>query len=177
MLTKEKQLKYLNKLFFKSSLNTEPLDRIFIIEVLPPVEVRLLKDLMLLLKTKWSKNKTRTIPDADRFVPSVFFRGIQENDLVKLKFELQNDGYVIKDGYDFMNSSFSIKSIKERPTFANKLFFKFINKQQDLELLLEKPDRTIEVYQFFINTPAPFKFDGKHIEIEIKEIEEIKNII
>lgn len=177
MVSKENQLKYLNKVFFKSSLNNEPHDRIFIIEVEPTVEIKVLKELVLLLKIKWSKNKTKTIPDADRFVPYVYFKGIQDNDLVKLKSDLQKDGFVIKDGYDFMNASFNITSIKERPTFSNKLFFKFINKRQDLELLLSNLDRTGELYQFFIDSPTPITFNEKHIKIEIKDIEDIKNII
>lgn len=177
IVAKEKQLKNLNKLFFKTSLNTEPHERIFIIEVTPTVEIKLLKELVLLLKTKWSKNKTKTIPDTDRFVSLIYFKGIQEMELVKLKTDLQKDGYVINDGYDFMNAHFNINSLKTRPTFTNKLFFKFINKQQDLEELLKNLDRTGEVYQFFIDSPAPIIFTGKHIEIEIEEIEDIKNII
>jgi len=177
IVAKEKQLKHLNKLFFKTSLNTEPLERIFIIEVKPTDEVKLLKELVLLLKNKWSKNKSKAIPDTDRFVPFIYFNGIQESDLVKLKTELQNDGYVIKDGYDFMNANFNINSINIRPTFTNKLFFKFINKYQDLEEILNNLIRTGEVYQFYIDNPATILFTGKHIEIEIKEIEDIKNII
>ena len=177
IVAKEKQLKQLNKLFFKTSLNTEPHERIFIIEVTPTVEIKILKELVLLLKTKWSKNKTRTIPDTDRFVPLVYFKGIQESVLVDLKTDLQKDGYVINDGYDFMNANFNVNSLNIRPTFTNKLFFKFINKQQDLEELLKNLDRTGEVYQFFINSPVPILFTGKHIEIEIKEIEDIKSII
>lgn len=177
IVAKEKQLKHLNKLFFKTSLNTEPLERIFIIEVKPTVEVKLLKELVLLLKTKWSKNKTKTIPDTDRFVPFIYFNGIQESDLVKLKTDLQKDGYVIYDGYDFMNANFNINSINTRPTFTNKLFFKFINKHQDLEKILNNLNRTGEVYQFYTDSPATILFTGKHIEIEIKEIEDIKNII
>ena len=177
MVAKEKQLKNLNKLFFKTSLNTEPHERIFIIEVKAAVEVKLLKEIVLILKTKWSKNKTKTIPDTDRFVPYIFFNGILENDLVRLKSDLQKDGYVINDGYDFMNAPFNINSIKKRPTFTNSLFFKFINKHQDLVKLLNNLDRTGEIFQFFIGTPSPILFVGKHIEIEVKEIEDIKNII
>jgi hypothetical protein len=177
IVAKEKQLKNLNKLFFKASLNTEPHERIFIIEVKPTVEVKLLKELVLLLKAKWSKNKTKIIPDTDRFVPFIYFNGIPEKDLVKLKTDLQKDGYVICDGYDFMNANFNVGSISKRPTFNNKLFFKFINRQQDLKELLDNLNRTGEVYQFFIDKPAAILFTGKHIEIEIKEIEDIKNII
>lgn len=177
IVSKEKQLKQLNKLFFKTSLNTEPHERIFIIEVNPIVEVKLLKEIVLLLKTKWSKNKSRTIPDTDRFVPFIYFNGVQESDLVKLKIDLQKDGYVISDGYDFLNAPFNVSSINIRPTFTNRLFFKFINKQQDLEKLLNNLNRTGEVYQFFIESASPILFNGKHIEIEIKDIEDIKNII
>jgi hypothetical protein len=74
-----------------------------------------------------------------------------------------------------MNSNFN--SINTRPTFENKLFFKFINKQRDLEEFLKNLNRTGEVYQFFVNSPVSILFDGKHIEIEVKEIEDIKNII
>ncbi len=177
LLAKEKQIKYLNKLFFRTSINKEPYDRIFIIEINNSIDNPVLKEIVLTLKNKWSKNKTKTIPDSDRFVPYVFFKGINENELVRLKSDLQKDGYVIKDGYDFMNSSFSLDSIKGRPTFINKLFFKFINKQSDLELLLSNLDRTGEIYQFFIGNPSKIDFSEKHIKIEIKEIEDIKNII
>jgi hypothetical protein len=177
IVAKEKQLKQLNKLFFKTSLNTEPQERIFIIEVTSTVEIKLLKELVLLVKTKWSKNKTKTIPDTDRFVPLIYFKGIKESDLVMLKTDLQKDGYMINDGYDFMNADFNINSLNIRPTFTNKLFFKFINKQQNLEELLKNLVKTGEVYQFFINSPASILFTGKHIEIQIKEIEDIKNII
>ncbi|MBK8685680.1 MAG: hypothetical protein IPN26_12180 [Bacteroidetes bacterium] len=136
-----------------------------------------MKELVLLLKTKWSKNKTKTIPDTDRFVPLIYFKGIQESVLVDLKTDLQKDGYVINDGYDFMNANFNVNSLNIRPTFSNKVFFKFINKQQDLEKILNNLDRTGEVYQFFIDRPTTIVFTGKHIEIEIKEIEDIKNII
>lgn len=177
IVSKEKQLKNLNKLFFRTALNTEPHDRIFIIEVEHKTEITLLKELVLLIKSKWSKNKTKTIPSNDRYVPLIFFNGINEIDLVKLKTDLQKDGYVINDGYDFMNANFNINSINTRPTFENKLFFKFINKQADLEQFLNNLNRTGEVYQFFMNSPMPILFDGKHIEIEAKEIEDIKNII
>lgn len=177
IVAKEKQQKNLNKLFFKSTLNTEPLERIFIIEVKPTVEVKLLKEIVLLLKTNWSKNKTKAIPNTDRFVPFVYFNGIRESDLVNLKSDLQKDDYVINDGYDFLHAPFNINSINIRPTFTNELFFKFINKQQDLEKLLINLRRTGEVYQFFIDKPASILFTGKHIEIEVEEIEDIKNII
>lgn len=177
ILEKDKQLKHLNKIFFKSNLNKEPHDRVFIIESSKPIPNQTLKEIVLNLKYKWSRNNIEKMPESDRFVPFVFFKGVSDSALVQLKSELQRDGFSIKDGYDFMNASFRLSSIKERPSFANKLFFKFINKQEDLEMLLSNTDRTTEIYQFFIDSPSPIIFEGKHIAIEVQDIEDIKNII
>jgi hypothetical protein len=177
IVSKEKQLKSLNKLFFKTSLNSEPFERIFIFQINKPVKLSDLKELVLAVKTKWSKNKIKSIPDNDRFVPYIFFQDIDAKDLVRLKLELQKDDYIICDGYDFMDAPFDIKSIKKRPTFSNGLFFKLINKQQDLEKLVSSLDRTGEIFHFFFNEPVRIPFEGKYIEIEIQEFTDIKNII
>lgn len=177
IVAKEKQLKNLNKLFFKTSLNTEPLERIFIFQVNKLVKISDLKELVLTVKNKWSRNKTKNIPDLDRFAPYIFFDGIEIKDLVQLKLDLQKDGYVICDGYNFMNAPFDIESVKKRPTFANGIYFKFINHQKDLEKLLTKLDRTGEIFHFFFEDPTLITYGGKYIEIEIQEFAEIKNII
>ncbi|QXP71235.1 hypothetical protein H0I29_03865 [Polaribacter sp. R2A056_3_33] len=177
VVAKEKQLKNLNKIFFKTSLNTEPHERIFIIEVNPLYDIKILKEIVLSIKIKWSKNKTKTIPDTDRFVPIIYFNGLQDSNSVKLKSDLQKDGYVINDGYNFLNAPFNVNSFNVRPTFNNKLFFKFINNQKDLKKLLNNLQKTGEIYQFFTQNPSPILFSGKHIKIEIEDIEDIKNII
>lgn len=66
---KEKYHKNLHKLYFKVGLNTEPLERVFIIEIPKNPSVSLVKELILLIKSRWSKNKTKATPDTDRFCP------------------------------------------------------------------------------------------------------------
>lgn len=71
----------------------------------------------------------------------------------KLNSNLQGDGYVIKDGYDFLNADFNLNSISEKPNFTNKIQFKFINGQQDLNEFLTRQARTKKVYQFYFSAP------------------------
>ncbi len=177
VLDKEQQLKYLHKLFFKSALNNEPHERFFIIEITKSPSVALLQEIVLSIKNKWSKNKTKTIPDNDRFVPYIFFNGLPKSELKALKDALQKDNYVIKDGYDFMDAEFNIKSIQESPTFSNKLFFKIINSEENLTLLVNNISRTKEVYQFYSMIPLELLLKDKHVKIEIEDIKDIKNII
>jgi len=175
--SRESQLRTLNKMLFKIGLNNEPHERVFIVQTNPSYNFNLLKDIVLLIKAKWSKNKVVGTPNSDRYAPYIYFDGISNNDLVKLKSELQRDGYVIIDGYDFFNSKFNVKSIKVSPIYLNRIQFKFINTQLDLEIFLKKQDKTVEIYQFYFDKPKPIVFDGKHIKIEIKKLNEIKSII
>jgi len=176
-LNKEQQLKYLNKTYFKKGLNTEPFERLFVVDIDEDVSNSTAKELILKIKEKWSKNKTKIIPDADRFVPYIFYKGILPENLAKLKTDLQKDGYVISDGYDFLNADFNLNSIKERPTYQNRLFFKFLNTQNELELLLNNLDRTAEIFEFFREVPSEISFDGKHMKIQVTDFDDIKHII
>ncbi|MCG7502150.1 hypothetical protein MHM83_09735 [Tenacibaculum sp. Mcav3-52] len=177
VLTAEKRVKLIHNQFFKSQLNKEPHERFFVVEVNNLISISVLKELVLTLKNKWSKNKTKTIPASDRFVPYILFHGIEPHKLIKLKTDLQNDGYRICDGYDFFNAPFNLTSIKVKPTFESKLFFKFINKPSELNQIINNLDKTGEVYQFYLETPLSISFAQKQLKFQVQKVEEIKNII
>jgi len=174
---KEKYHKNLRKLYFKIGLNVEPLERIFIIEIPQNPNLSLIKELILLIKSKWSKNKIKATPDTDRFCPYIFLNGISNTDLKTIKTHLQQDAYVIKDGYDFLNANFNLASILERPNFVNKIQFKFINSDYELKELLSGQTRTKEVFQFYFSAPVSGVIETTEINIEIKELNDIKDII
>ena len=177
ILTKERQLHFLRRTFFKQELNTESFERFFIIETNSTGSIALFKEMVLVIKNRWSKNKLASIPDTDRFAPYIFFNGMNPTDLVMLKQELQVDGYVIRDGYDFMGAKFNVKSIVERPTFANKIFFKMVNAKADLHELILHITKTKVIYQFYFSNPLPLITNGKEVSIEIQDLNDIKNII
>ncbi|SDT37257.1 hypothetical protein SAMN05192545_3561 [Maribacter dokdonensis] len=177
VLTAEKRVKLLHSQFFKSQLNKEPNERFFVVEVNNLTHISVIKELVLTLKNKWSKNKTKTIPESDRFVPYILLHGIESQKLIELKTDLQKDGYNICDGYDFFNAPFNLASLKVRPTFENKLFFKFINKASELDQIINQLDRTGEIYQFYLETPLSISFTQKHLKFQVQEVNEIKNII
>jgi hypothetical protein len=174
---KEKYHKNLRKLYFKTGLNTEPLERVFIIEVPTGSNLSLIKEIILLIKSKWAKNKTKTTPDTDRFCPYILLHNISRTDLKTIKTNLQHDGYVIKDGYDFLNATFNLASILEKPNFNNRIQFKFINGQQELNEFLMGQTKTKEIYQFYFSGPIPGITESTDIKIEIKELNDIKEII
>jgi len=176
-LGRAKYHKYLRKFYFSTTLNNEPHERFFIVEVPAESTISVLKEILLFIKNKWSKNKLKTLPDHDRFCPYIHFNGISDADLVVLKSDLQKDGFVIKDGFDFFNSNFNLHGIQEKPTFSNRIFFKIINTQEHLEDILKNVSKTKEVYQLFFTDPLAIELDCKHIKIQIEDLNDIKNII
>jgi hypothetical protein len=174
---KEKYHKYLRKLYFKTGLNTEPLERVFIIEIPSDANLHVVKELILLIKSKWAKNKTKTTPDADRFCPYIFLHNISEDDLKTLKSDLQHDGYIIKDGYNFYKATFNLASILTRPDFTNKIQVKFINGNAELTEFLAGQTKTKEIYQFYFTAPVAGITETTEIKIEIKDLNDIKEII
>ena len=173
----DKQIKLLHNQFFKGVLNKEPHERIFVVEVDKLTNISVLKDLILTLKNKWSKNKTIAIPTSDRFVPYVLLQGIDPDKLIELKVDLRRDGHKLCDGYDFYNAPFDLSSIKEKPTFENKLFFKFINSESELIQIINNLDRTGEIYQFYLEAPLNISFAQKHLKFQVEKVDDIKNII
>ncbi|EAR01976.1 hypothetical protein [Maribacter sp. HTCC2170] len=176
-LTVDKQTKLLHNQFFKSQLNNEPHERFFVVEVNSSTKISVIKDLVLTLKNKWSKNKTKAIPASDRFAPYILLHGIKPDKLIELKTDLKNDGHKICDGYDFFNAPFNLTSIKERPTFESKLFYKFINELTELNQIINNLDRTGEIYQFYLETPLSISFTQKHLKFQVQKVDDIKNII
>jgi len=176
-LSVDRQIKLLHSQFFKGTLNKEPHERIFVVEVNKSTNISVLKDLVLTLKNKWSKNKTKAIPASDRFVPYVLLHGLDSDKLIELKVDLRRDGHKICDGYDFHNAPFELNSIKEKPTFENKLFFKFINSLSELDQIINNLDRTGEIYQFYLEEPLNISFAQKHLKFQVEKVDDIKNII
>lgn len=174
---KKKLLADLRKQFF-TTYNISPFERFFLIELQSTnYSISDLKDVIHLISKKWSDIKSNKNPDT--FCPYIYIKGIKKSELVSLKSELYNEGYKFKDGYDFSGSSFNPNSIIEKATFHNKTTIKIINELNYIELLLSEISKTKEIYQFFYSKPY-FSTKNKRVKtvnIQIKELNDIKNII
>jgi hypothetical protein len=177
-LGREKYCQWIKKTYFKSGLNREAYERLFIIEVGHDSTIQQLKDLLLHIKGRWSHNGRASIPDKERFAPYVFFRNVKDNDLAVLKQQLSAEGFKIKDGHDYKRADFDVHSLMEMPNYYNKIFFKIINDELALNEVIGVHSRTKELYQFYLTNPANLNYPAlKQIQIEVENITEIINII
>ncbi|HHV18087.1 MAG TPA: hypothetical protein GXZ27_04435 [Thermoanaerobacterales bacterium] len=172
-LGKTRYHRMLRKTYF-TSLNIEPYARIFIIEVPSNVNKIELKEIILFLKRKWSKNTKRT---THAYAPYIFLRNCDYLLLCTIKSELLNEGYVFRDGHDFQGAPFNTRTLIEQPNPENKICLKFINCDSYMPIILSSITRTKEIYEFYSTVPLEMDFDLKYIKIHVDNISEITSIV
>ncbi|TRX43069.1 DUF4297 family anti-phage-associated protein [Flavobacterium restrictum] len=157
--------------------NNSPFERFFLIEVNSSNYLRSdLKSIIHLISKKYSQ-LSRLNPDS--FCPYIHIFGLSNSELIELKTELISENFKFKDGFDFNGSSFNPKSIAEKATHYNGIKIKIVSDLKDIEPVFNQISKTKEVYHFYFETPffSTSNASIKHIQIQIQEINDIKNII
>ncbi|WHP05496.1 hypothetical protein QLH32_16025 [Acinetobacter corruptisaponis] len=174
---KQAHFKNLKQEYF-TSLNIEPFERFFLIEINQDFYIRNeLKELIFIISKKWSKiSKYGNIS----FCPYILVHGIENSELISIKTELFKEKFNFIDGYDFQGAEFNPISVAQTATYHNQIKVKVLNVLTDLELTLGSiPNKTKKVYQFFITTPY-FEYSDPSIgihNIQVEHFTDIKEII
>lgn len=166
----------LRKEYF-TSLNISPFERFFIIEISPSNYNRAeLKDLLFIISKKWSKLAKR---EPKPFCPYVYIHNLDQDELVALKKELLSEEFNIIDGYDFNGAEFNPSSIVRKADHSSQIRLKVINEPSFIDQVLHVAKGTKQIFQFYLTQPFYVNTDPsiKHIQIQINQLENIRNII
>jgi len=167
--------KYLSKIkkdFFERDLNTQPFDRFFLLDG-SQADISSIKSCIYTIQRKWSVNSARTI---EPFSPYIYVFNISEEKLIEIKGQLYDEGLFFSDGYPFRGSKFYPNLLiqgKKNPLIK----FQAINKAEDLEMTLKLTERRVEIFQFYVNHTIELNIDIKSIEIQLKDISDLKEVV
>lgn len=170
--------RYIKRAHFSENV-TDNFERFILIELHDKDSVSDIKSVISRIKKRFYKNHATSRGQLLKSgAPYVFLRNISDANLKQLKTELRDDGFGFRDGYDFLNADFCVNSIKKSSTIHDGICLKFINKEDDLLcLILEKLSKTKEIYQFYITNSLFINADIKSIEIQIKNLSDINNLL
>ena len=155
--------------------NISPNERIFMIDSGNEKEFEL-KELINCIIKKWTKILKR---ENNSYCPYIFINNYDRNKLVELKKDLYNDGVKFIDGFLFDGAEFNVEEICKKADYNNGIKIKFINKVEFVDNIIKETKKTKEIYQFYYNKSF-FSCDNeniKHVKIQIKDINEVKEII
>ena len=173
-LTEKKYFSLIKQKYF-TWRNIDDFERFIIIELRGNETLEQIKSAVLSVKNKFYCPQNRAIKSG---APYVYFRNIADDKLRQIKHALNEEGYSLKDGHDFLSADFSVKSLKEPSTKENGVCLKFINtKEHFFKMLDEKLGKTKEIYQFFLNNPFEIESDNKNIKIQIQNLSDILSIL
>lgn len=157
--------------------NVSPKARFFIIKALGYDKV-ILKNLILKISNNWSNFRLKRLNADTHYAPYIHISGIHKELLIQLKNELFREGHLFVDGYPFKNSEFSVNEISKTGSSSNKIAFRWVESNFDLETTLKNLDRvTKEVYEFYTEEALGLKCDCKHIKVPIETLSMIEKII
>ncbi|KJS15496.1 MAG: hypothetical protein VR69_13070 [Peptococcaceae bacterium BRH_c4b] len=158
-------------------LNVLPFERFFLIEVDKNSYSRFeLKEILLCISNKWSKLSKRT---PHPFCPYVYIHNLDSNELIELKNDFYREGIRFIDGVAYNEAKFNPKAIVECANYYNQIMLKFIDHLDYINLIIHEMNKTIEIYQFFRETPF-FELNNpniKHIKIQNLQLKNVKGII
>lgn len=157
--------------------NIDAVYRFFIIDCTRPVSDGDLIGLLHTLRRKWSSHAVHRKPDAERYAPYVYLRGLTNDQLIALKSSLQGDAISFVDGYAFAGADFSTVHVSTRQTYANGVSLRFLNCETDLTATLSAVTGTSCIYDFFLDAPLNPNSDVRYTAIPVNSIPMIEQII
>lgn len=173
---KKKLLSDIRAKYF-SEYNNSPFERFFFVGVNSSNYLRSdLKSIVHFVSKKYSQ-LSKLSPDS--FCPYIHIFGISTSELIELKTELISENFKFKDGFDFNGATFNPKSIIEKATYYNGIKIKIIDELNNIESVFNEISKLKEIYHFYYDIPyfSTSNKNIKHIQIQIEEINDIKNII
>jgi hypothetical protein len=174
----EDYFKFIKKQHF-SNRNIDYIERFLIVELCGNEGIADIKEVIFKIKDKfYNKSGTWKFERIKSPAPYIFLKGISEENLIQLKKELLDEKIIFKDGFDFSGAPFSLVSIKEDSTIHNNLCLKLVNNEDILNSLIsESFAKPKEIYHFFISESTTNQPNIKNVEIQIKNISDIKFIL
>lgn len=170
---REKYIKLVKKEYLSSGLNMDSFDRFFLFECCGNEDLADIKEIILLVARKWSKISPRQQPS---FCPSIYIKGLSTDKIHKLINIIYSEGVVFIDAYPFKGSKLFFRHFYTEPTIKNKIQFRFVESIEDLNNLISKAVRNVEIYQFFMEEVF-FEIEGiKNKKIKIESIDYIKDM-
>ena len=160
-----------------SRQNVDVAHRFFIVDCThSPPEADLLS-LLFALRSKWSSHTVRRKPDAERYAPYIYLRGLCESALIALKSSLQGDGIRFVDGFAFAGASFNAEQVATPQTYANRISLRFLNCKEDMIATLSSVTGQRVIYEFFLDTPLEVNAGVRHTALPVNSIPMIEQII
>ena len=173
-LSDDKYFRLIKKKHF-SWQNINDNERFVVIETHGNETVEQMKTAILIVMKKFYRPQKRIIKSG---APFIYMINVEADKLKRVKSLLHSEGYVMRDGYDFLDADFSTKLLKERSTKGNKIALKFLNTEDDFRrMFAEGLDKTKEVYQFFLSEPLEVGSEDKNVKIHIRDLSDVESIL
>lgn len=160
-----------------SSLNVETMERFFLLTGLGNLPAQDAEDVARHVVEKWSTYNSRRKPDDERFAPYLFFPGIAEETLARVKQAFVDDGMIIVDGFMFFGSRLDLHVIQEPQTRYRPIAARFVGNLDQMATILANTRRQKIIIQLYIGQQVDMPAGHRQIAIPVTSPDMMKSIL
>lgn len=155
--------------------NIDNWERFIVIELRGNENISSIKTTVHQIKNKFYKRHASAIKSG---APYIHIRNISSEKLKQLKASLVSDDVILRDGYNYMDSDFDLEAFRIKSTLENGISIKVINNDKILSQITACDLKCAKkVYQFYLSAPLAIATDIDEVNIEIKTLNEIQQIL
>ncbi|EJL6924979.1 hypothetical protein NMT03_001003, partial [Vibrio alginolyticus] len=96
--------------------------------------------------------------------PLVLIKGVDDENIKKLKHYLYRSNIVFSDGFPFKDSDFIIKELLKKKTKENNYKLRFIPNELAIDKIVDEVESAVKIYDFYKESPMKSNLIPKEVE-------------
>lgn len=151
-------------LFTYKGTNIPNETRILLLDLSTEYQLGNVTSLLKSISDRFSNTEHRSTTDKQRFCPLVLIKGVDDENIKKLKHYLYRSNIVFSDGFPFKDSDFIIKELLKKKTKENNYKLRFIPNELAIDKIVNEVESVVKIYDFYKESPMKSNLIPKEVE-------------
>lgn len=127
--------------------------RILLLDLSDEYHLGKVTSLLKSISDRFSNAEHKQTNDKQRFCPLVLIKGIDDENIKKIKHSLYRSSISFSDGFPFKDSDFLIKELLKKKTKENNYKVRFIPSNLELNKVVDEVESVVKIYEFYKESP------------------------
>lgn len=127
--------------------------RILLLDLSDEYQLGKVTSLLKSIIDRFSNAEHKNTTDKQRFCPLVLIKGVNDENVKKLKYSLYRSNINFSDGFPFKDSEFIIKELLKKKTKENNYKVRFIPSELEIKTVTNNVESVVKIYDFYKESP------------------------
>ncbi|HCM1472259.1 TPA: hypothetical protein N2917_000708 [Vibrio parahaemolyticus] len=150
--------------------------RIFLLDLSGEYHLGNVTSLLKSISDRFSNAEHKHTTDKQRFCPLVLMKGVDDENIKKIKHSLYRSSMIFSDGFPFKDSDFIIKELLKKKTKENNYKIRFIPSELEINKIIDEVESVVKIYDFYKESPIQSDLIPEEAEYKAIRINSVYSI-